>query len=132
MAHFYLKFLFTPLYGLYRGIALTNKQIIKFYYYIESIMITLILFSYSIRKFSLVLVLFFVLAILVAISKKVTYSRFKIRKARYYNNQKLETFGRVLIFVGTLIFIFLDGYYMIISWMLYMIAHIILEKPKFD
>ena len=54
-------------------------------------MITLILFSYSIRKFSLVLVLFFVLAILVAISKRVTYSRFKIRKARYYNNQKLET-----------------------------------------
>jgi hypothetical protein len=77
------------------------------------------------------LVLLFVL-ILVAISKRVTYSRFKIRKARYYNNQKLETFGRVLIFVGTLIFIFLDGYYMIISWMLYMIAHIILEKPKFD
>ena len=95
-------------------------------------MITLILFSYYIRGVSLLLVLFFVLAILVTILKKVTYSRLKISKVRYYNNQKLETFGRVLIFVGTLIFIFLDGYYMIISWMLYMIAHIILEKPKFD
>ena len=95
-------------------------------------MITLILFSYSIRGFSLVLVIFFVLEILVTILKKVTYSRFRIREARYYNSQKMERFGRILIFVAFLTVIFLDRNKLLISWVLYMIAHIILEKPKFD
>ncbi len=95
-------------------------------------MVTLILFSYYIRGVSLLLILFFVLGILIAILKKVTYSRFKINKARYYKNQKLEIFARILIFVNFLIFIFLDGYYILIAWMFAIIAHIILEKPKFD
>ena len=95
-------------------------------------MVTLILFSYYFKGVSLVLVLFFVLAILVAISKRVTYSRFQISKARHYNNQKLEMFARILIFVNFLIFIFLDGYYILIAWIFAIIAHIILEKPKFD
>ena len=111
---------------------MTNKQIIKFYYYIEFIMITLILFSYSIRGFSLVFVLFFVLEILVMILKRVTYSRLKISKVRYYNSQKMKRFARILIFVAYLTFTLLDKYNILISWMLYMIAYIIIEKPKFD
>lgn len=114
-----------------RGLELTNKQIVKLYYYIEIIMITLILFSYYFRGFSIVFVLFFVLTILVMILKRVTYSRFKISKVRYYNSKKMVIFGRILIIVAILTFTLLDRYNMLFSWMLYIIAYIILEKPEF-
>lgn len=75
-------------------------------------MITLILFSYFIRGFSLVFILFFALTILVMILKKVTYSSFKISKVRYYNSQKMVIFGRILIIVAILTFTLLDRYFM--------------------